>query len=96
MPKQAGIILKVPKGTKAPEGFELVRSLRTLNIYKKKEAAPVPQSTIDDLIKSFSGMKVHASAEDDLEAALSKLTIGGKRKSRKASRKNRKTARRRR
>lgn len=86
MPKQSGIILKVPKGTKAPDGFEFVRSLRTMNIYKKKEAAPVPQSVIDDLINSFGKMqvKVQASAENDLEAAMSRLAIsGGKRKTRK-------------
>ncbi len=97
MPKQHGIILKVPKGSKAPEGFEFVRSLRTMNVYKKKEAQPVPQSAIDDLISSFSRMQVQvqASAENDLEAAMKQLAIGGKRKTRK-SRANRKTTRRRR
>ena len=98
MPKHSGIILKVPKGAQAPAGFEFVRSLRTMNVYKKKEAAPVSQSAIDDLIGSFSRMnvKVQASAENDLEAAMSKLTIGGgKRKTRK-SRSSRKTTRRRR
>lgn len=87
MPKQHGIILKVPKGSQAPAGFEFVRSLRTMNVYKKKEAAPVPQSTIDDLIGSFSKMhiQVQASAENDLEAAMKRLTLtGGKRKTRKA------------
>lgn len=95
MPKQAGIVLKVPKGAQAPAGFEFVRSLRTMNVYKKKEVQPVPQSAIDDLINSFSRMniKVQVSAENDLNAAMSKLTIGGTRKS---SRKNRKTYRRRR
>jgi hypothetical protein len=58
MPKQHGIILKVPKGTQAPAGFEFVRSLRTMNVYKKKEEAPVPQSAIDDLMNMFSRMNV--------------------------------------
>lgn len=94
MPKQHGIILKVPKGAQAPAGFEFVRSLRTMNVYKKKETAPVPQSAIDDLIRSFSGMQVQASAVNDLESAMSKLVIGGgKRKTRK-SRSSRKTTRR--
>lgn len=94
MPKQHGIILKVPKGAQAPAGFDFVRSLRTMNLYKKKETAPVPQSAIDDLIRSFSGMQVQASAVNDLESAMSKLVIGGgKRKTRK-SRSSRKTTRR--
>jgi hypothetical protein len=90
MPKHSGIVLKVPKGTQAPAGFEFVRSLRTMNVYKKKEAAPVPQSAIDDLMNMFSRMnvKVQVSAENDLEAAMSKMTIGGQRKTRK-SRRNR-------
>ncbi len=98
MPKQAGIVLKVPTGTKAPAGFKLVRSLRTMNIYQKEEPKPVPQADINALVNSFSRMhvKVQASAEDDLEAAMSRLTIGGKRATRKRTRKNRKTARRRR
>lgn len=98
MPKQSGIILKVPKGTAAPAGFTLVRSLRSMNIYKKEEPKPVPQSAIDDLISSFSRMqvKVQASAENDLEAAMSRLAIGGgKRKTRK-TRSGRKSTRRRR
>jgi hypothetical protein len=97
MPKQHGIILKVPKGTQPPAGFEFVRSLRTMNVYKKKEAAPVPQSAIDDLMNMFSRMnvKVQVSVENDLESAMSKMTIGGKRKTRK-SRSSRKTTRRRR
>lgn len=95
MPKQSGIILKVPKGSQAPAGFEFVRSLRTMNVYKKKEAAPVPQSTIDDLMNMFGRMnvKVQVTAENDLEAAMSKLVIGGgKRKTRK-SRRNRNRSR---
>ena len=97
MPKQRGILLKLPKGTPAPAGFEFVRTLRTMNIYKKKEAAPVPQADIDDLMTMFSRMnvKVQVSVENDLDAAMSKLTIGGRRTTRK-SRKNRKTTRRRR
>ena len=96
MPKHSGIILKVPKGAQAPAGFEFVRSLRTMNVYKKKEAAPVPQSAIDDLIDSFSRMnvKVQASAENDLEAAMSKLTIGGQRKTRKSRKTRRSRSRR--
>ena len=94
MPKQSGIILKVPKGSQAPAGFEFVRSLRTMNVYKKKEAAPVPQSTIDDLMNMFGRMnvKVQVTAENDLEAAMSKMTIGGQRKTRK-SRRNRNRSR---
>lgn len=98
MPKQSGLILKVPKGTPAPPGFTYVRTLRTMNIYKKKEAEPVPQSTIDDLMNMFSRMnvKVQVSVENDLEAAMSKLAIGGgKRKTRK-SKKSKKTLKRRR
>jgi hypothetical protein len=92
---KGGIVLKVPKGTPAPAGYKFVRSLRSMNVYAKEQAAPVPQSEINSLINSFSKMhvQVQASAEDDLEAAMKKLTIGGKRKSRKASRKNRKTRR---
>jgi hypothetical protein len=96
MPKH-GIVLKVPKGTPAPAGYKLVRSLRTTNVYTKEESAPVPQANINALINSFSKMKVQvqASAENDLEAAMKRLTIGGK--SRKALRKScRKTNRRRR
>lgn len=89
MPKQSGIILKVPKGTPAPPGFEFVRSLRTGNVYKKKEAAPVPQSAIDDLISSFSGMQVQASAVNDLESAMSKLVIGGGKRKKSKTRKSR-------
>lgn len=97
MPKH-GIVLKVPKGTSAPAGYKLVRSLRTTNVYAKEEAAPVPQSDINALINSFSKMQVQvqATAEDDLDAAMKRLTIGGMRKSRKASRKKNKTNRRRR
>ena len=98
MPKHSGLILKVPKGTPAPPGFTFVRTLRTMNIYKKKEAEPVPQSAIDDLMNMFSRMNVKAqvSVENDLEAAMSKLAIGGgKRKTRKTT-KSRKTTRRRR
>jgi len=77
MPKH-GIVLKVPKGTPAPAGYKLVRSLRTTNVYTKEEAAPVPQANINALINSFSKMhvQVQASAEDDLEAAMKQLTIG--------------------
>jgi hypothetical protein len=66
-----------------------------MNVYKKKEAAPVPQSAIDDLINSFSRMnvKVQASAENDLEAAMGKLTIGGKRKTRKLRKTTRRSRR---
>ena len=97
MPKKSGIILKVPKGTKAPAGYTLVRSLREVNIYKKEEPKPVPQSAIDDLISSFSRMQVQvtATAENDLDAAMARLAIGGKRKTRK-SRSSRKSTRRRR
>jgi hypothetical protein len=98
MPK-GGIVLKVPKGTPAPAGYKFVRSLRTMNVYAKEQAAPVPQSEINSLINSFSKMQVQvqASAEDDLEAAMKKLTIGGKRKTRKnRSSRSRKSYRRRR
>ena len=71
-----------------------------MNVYTKVEAAPVPQKNIDDLINAFGKMGVtgvQAVATNDLEAALSRMTIsGGKRKSRKASRKNRKTRKQRR
>ena len=89
MPKQSGIILKVPKGTQAPAGFEFVRSLRTMNVYKKKEAAPVPQSAIDDLMSMFGRMNVKVTAENDLEAAMSKMTIGGGQRKTRKSRRNR-------
>jgi len=99
MPKKSyGIILKVPKGTSAPAGYTLVRSTRQGNIYKKAEAAPVSQNTLDDLIASFGRMgvsNVKVQATDDLANALSKMTIGGKR-TRKNRSARRKTNRRRR
>lgn len=95
MPKQAGIIVKLPKGSQAPPGFTFVRTLRTMNIFKKNEAQPVPQSAIDDLMNMFSRMNVKAqvSVENDLNAAMSRMAIGGARKSRKSRKSTRKTRR---
>ena len=81
-----GIVLKLPKGSTKPEGYNFVRSLRTIDVYKKKATAPVPQADIDALISGFAGMGItaKASAVDELEKALAGMTMeGGARKSRR-------------
>lgn len=90
---QAGIVLKVQKGAPAPAGYTFVRSLRTMNIYKKNAPAPVPQAQIDELEAMFAQMGVNARVEpvDDLERALAGLVVGGKQKNtRKNKRKSKK------
>jgi hypothetical protein len=81
-----GIILKLTKGSEKPEGYDFVRTLRTVDIYKKKATAPVPQAEIEDIISGFSrmGITAKASAVDELEKALAGLSMqGGARKSRR-------------
>lgn len=75
---QAGVVLKLPKGTAAPQGYTFVRSLRTVDVYKKNAPAPVPQADIDALIAGFAGMGIAARANpvDDLAAALAGLQVG--------------------
>lgn len=96
----AGIVLKIPKGSAAPQGWTYVRSLRTKNVYKKNAPAPVPQADIDDLIAGFAGMglAVQANPVADLEAALAGLRMeGGRRKNtRRGGKKSKKGTRRRR
>lgn len=100
---QAGIVLKLPKGSAAPQGYTFVRSLRTKNVYKKNAPAPVPQADIDALIAGFAGMGIQGAqvqAVDDLVAALGNLQVGegrtrrrrGNRKNRRANRKSRRRA----
>lgn len=99
---QAGIVLKLPKGSAAPQGYTFVRSLRTVDVYKKNAPAPVPQADIDALIAGFAGMGIAARANpvDDLAAALAGLQVGEGRTrrnrrghGRRNNRKNRKTRR---
>ena len=100
---QAGIVFKLPKGSPAPQGFTFVRSLRTVDVYRKNAPAPVPKAEVDELIAAFGRMGIQgaqANPVDDLEAVLAGLQLGeGRKKSRKArkggkkSRKGRKTGR---
>jgi hypothetical protein len=97
---QAGIVLKLPKGSAAPGGYTFVRSLRTKNIYRKNAPAPVPQADIDALIAGFAGIGIAAQASpvDDLERAIGALQInegGGRRKTHRKRHGKRKTYRRR-
>lgn len=96
---QAGIVLKLPKGSAKPDGYTFVRSLRTKNIYRKNAPAPVPQADVDALIAGFAAMGIAAQANrvDDLERALGALRMneGGGRKSRRKGHGKRKTHRRR-
>ena len=87
MPKH-GIVLKLPKGSSAPAGFTLVKSLRTVNVYKKNAAKPVPQAEVDALIDGFAQLGIsnaRASAVDDLDRAMAALNVneGGARKTRR-------------
>ena len=79
---QAGIVLKVPRGSPVPQGYTYVRSLRTMNVYKKNAAAPVPQAQINELEEMFARMGVNARLEpvDDLEKALAGLMMGGRKR----------------
>lgn len=95
----AGIVLKLPKGSAAPQGWTYVRSLRTKNVYRKNAPAPVPQADIDAIIAGFAGMGLVAQANPvaDLEAALAGLKMdGGRSKKTRRGGKKRKGTRRRR
>lgn len=85
MPKH-GVVLKLPKGSAKPEGWTLVKSLRTKNVYKKNAPNPVPQADVDALVAQFAGMGIVAQANpvDDLERAMAALNVneGGGRKTR--------------
>lgn len=72
MPKQHGIIVKVPKGSPAPPGFTLVKQLRRANVYKKNEPAPVPKEQIDDITAMFSKIGISAEVKQvpDVEMAV--------------------------
>ncbi len=86
MPKH-GVVLKLPKGSTAPAGYTLVKSLRTKNVYKKNAPKPVPQAEVDELVAMFAGMGVSAQANpvDDLDRAMAALNVneGGGRKTRR-------------
>lgn len=97
---QAGIVLKLPKGSAKPDGYTFVRSLRTKNIYRKNAPKPVPQADVDALIAGFAAMGIAAQANpvDDLERALGALRMnegGGRKKTHKKRHAKRKTHRRR-
>jgi hypothetical protein len=86
MPKH-GVVLKLPKGSAAPVGWTLVKSLRTKNVYKKNAPKPVPQADVDALVAQFAGMGIAAVANpvDDLDRAMAALNVneGGGRKTRR-------------
>ena len=86
MPKY-GIILKLPKGSSTPAGFTLVKSLRTVNVYKKNAPKPVPQADVDALIEGLAQLNIsaRASAVNDLDRAMAALNVneGGARKTRR-------------
>lgn len=86
MPER-GIILKLPTGTPAPTGYNYVRSLRHVDVYKKRNV--VTKEVMDDLISLFGTMglpekeqevilqKTSINAVNDLSSALSKLEMRG-------------------
>lgn len=75
MPKKVVLVLKVPKGSPAPAGYTLVRSLAKIDVYQKTDVIPVDTSTgMDDLAALFGnmGMKEQAAqinVSSDSEAA---------------------------
>lgn len=93
---QHGIIIKLAKGSPVPPGFTFVRSLRTANVYKKNEPAPVPKQEIDDLADIFAKMGVAAEVKPvtNMSNALMNMA-GGKKKTRKNRKSKRNTRRRR-
>jgi hypothetical protein len=84
---QAGVVLKLKKGSAKPEGWTFVRSLRSVDVYRKNAPKPVPQAEVDELVAMFGRMGVAAQANpvDDLVAALGALNVneGGARKTRR-------------
>jgi hypothetical protein len=76
MPKKVVLIKKVPKGSPAPAGYTLVRSLSKIDVYQKTDVIPVDTSTgMDDLAALFGSMGVKEDAAqivtaDDSSAAV--------------------------
>lgn len=63
MPKKVVLIKKVPKGSPAPSGYTLVRSLSKIDVYQKIDSIPVDTSTgMDDLAALFGNMGVKEDA----------------------------------
>lgn len=89
------VILRVAKGSPAPEGFEFVRSTRSGDIYHKKLNV-VTKEEVDDLTSLFGSIGIDnvavipVSEEDHFLNSFAGLTLGGAKKTRK-SRKNKST-----
>lgn len=83
------VILRVPKGSPAPQGFEFIRSTRSGDIYHKKVAV-VTKEEVDDLASLFGSIGIDnvavipVSEEQNFLNSFAGLSLGGaKRKSRK-------------
>jgi hypothetical protein len=81
------VIIKLPKGTQAPPGYTLVRSLRNGDIYHKMIPV-ISDEQLVELSHLFADTRISAivlpvSEEDEFLAKLSTLSLSGGRKSRK-------------
>ena len=92
MAKKTIVVVKVPVGSIAPNGFTFVRSVRGKDIYQK-DVKEVSKKQVDDLADLFGGLNVQVLPEDEVSRLFEDMKLGGKRRSRRKrrTRKSRKT-----
>lgn len=92
MAKKTIVVVKVPVGSAAPNGFTFVRSVRGKDIYQK-DVKEVSKKQVDDLASLFGGLNVQVLPEDEVSRLFEDMKLGGKRRSRRKrrTRKSRKT-----
>ena len=85
------VVIKVKTGTPPPIGYTFVRTIRGLDIYNKI-IPKITTTEVDELSNYFNTMNMNMNDniaiisqtdEDAFLSALEKMTIGGRRKSRR-------------
>jgi hypothetical protein len=97
------IIIKLPTGSNPPSGFQLVKTLRGIDIYHKT-IQKINANDINDLNNMFNNLGIDSANNvaivpevdenafiEALNQSLQNLSMGGKRRSRSRSKKGKKS-----